>query len=466
MRSGGSPTAIRDDQSEGSVALSWHQPEYRIIGYSVGNLGKNLVLSSLDLTLLFMLTDLIRLDPISVSILMSIVFLGDLTFDLAAGYVATWAHQRAVGHRKVIALGVIPCSLAFTLLYSLPWLGTKEMAVVAATLLVFRATYAIIDVPHNSLLGRVAADSRARGRASGYRLFFSTVSGLIIALVVAPAVIGADRHFATGSVALVGAGCGTVSCLALWIAAWSARSERPAVHQVPRPIAVLPKLDGLFAAMVSIAFVIGFAMPTFGRMMIYQTTYVLGQPGLTGRLLLAVTLGQFPGVLIWTILVRHCEKTRLLGISSGCAIAAMLLFVALEPQPAFLTAAAFLVGLCLTGVYMLPWAILADAIDFAEFRHGERREAAAIAAFLVALKAGGAASLSVIAWSLDHLGYVVGAKQNAVVVAGIKALSFGIPVAGAVVAMIVSSRMSIGHDGHARVLRALTRRHAPCRETA
>ncbi|WP_374046758.1 MFS transporter [Massilia sp. YIM B02763] len=105
----------------------------------------------------------------------------------------------------------------------------------------------------------------------------------------------------------------------------------------------------------------------------------------------------------------------------------------------------------MAGVFMLPWGILADIIDFAEFRYRERRETIAFALMLVLLKGGGAAALATVGWTLAALGYVPGTAQSPEVVLGMKGLAFGVPVLGAVVAIGVLLCLDIGHARHARV---------------
>jgi GPH family glycoside/pentoside/hexuronide:cation symporter len=106
---------------------------------------------------------------------------------------------------------------------------------------------------------------------------------------------------------------------------------------------------------------------------------------------------------------------------------------------------------------MLPWGILADIIDFSEFRHRERRETVSFAVMLVLLKGGGAAALATIGWTLGTLGYVPGAVQPHSVVLGMKALAFGVPAVGSGIAILVLRRLDIGHELHARV-RTVNRR--------
>jgi len=429
-----------------------------LIGYSSGNFGKNLLLGSADVTLLFVLTDLLGIAPQRVSVLMLMVFGADLMLDLGAGLLAAWAQNRGTGYRRLIVLGAPPCAIAFALIYSLPLLGVGNLAVIALAIIFFRGAYAIIDVPHNSLLARVATDSRARGRASGYRTVFSSAASVVIATVLVP-FMGADGASATASqLALLGGAGGVLFCGAMFFAAWSAQEEGAGGAATPARsaarIVFLPKLDRLFGAIAVIALVTGFAMPVFGKMMLYIATYALRQPGLAGQLLLTITLGQLAGVALWIYLVRSHEKTDLLAASHAVGIAGIVCFAMAGDHARLLTASAAVIGVGFAGVFMLPWGILADITDFAAFRHRERRETATFATVLVILKAGGVASLAAIGWVLGKLGYVAGVAQAESVIDGMKLLAFGVPVAGSIIAILTLRRLALGHEVHARVVRA------------
>ncbi|USX28093.1 MFS transporter [Oxalobacteraceae bacterium OTU3CINTB1] len=428
-----------------------------LIGYSSGNFGKNLLLGSVDVTLLFLLTDLLGIAPHRVGTLMLMVFAADLGLDLGAGLLAAWAQKKGISYRGLIALGTLPCATAFGLIYSLPALAPDNIGVIALVVICFRAAYSIIDVPHNILLARVATDSRARGRASGYRTVFSSAASVVIATVLVPFMGAAGQRAIAGQLSLLGMAGGLVFCVVMFFAAWSAREEGAAGERRLRPpprIAFLPKMDRLFGAIAIIALMTGFAIPVFTKMMLYLATYVLKQPGLAGAILITITLGQLAGAALWIYLVRSRDKTALLVISHAVAISGILCFAMADATPWLLTASALLVGIGFAGVFMLPWGILADITDFAQFRHGERRETATFATILVILKAGSAASLATVGWTLEHLGYVPGVAQPESVIQGMKLLAYGLPILGSLVAILTLRQLAIGHQAHARVVRA------------
>jgi GPH family glycoside/pentoside/hexuronide:cation symporter len=435
----------------------------QVIGYASGNFGKAIFIGSIDVTLLFLLTDILGTPPEQVSLLMLVVFLGDLVFDLAAGVIATRLEQRGVGYPRLIACAVLPCACAFGALYTLPLLRLEDFAVVAGLLLLLRGAFALIDVPHNSLLARVTQDSHARGRASGYRTLFSSAAGIVVATVIAPAMNVPDTGNAPVRMAWLGGGAGLLFCATMLLAAWSSRTAGRARRLAgdARASRLWPPLDRLFVSFAVVAVITGFAIPMFGKTLLYLCTYVLHEPGFAGKVLLTLALSQIAGATLWIALVRRHDKTTLLAMSHGVAAVGLTLFAYAGQVRLLLLASTALAGIGLAGVFMLPWGILADVVDFSEFRYRKRRETLAFAVVLVLLKASGAAAFAVIGWVLGQLGYVAGAAQVPAVLLGLKLLACGVPVLGSLVAITILLRLDIGHAMHARVRRANSWRR-PC----
>lgn len=402
-----------------------------------------------------MLTDILGMSPRQVSLLMLIVFVGDLAFDIFAGIAAERLEQRGIGYSKQIAWCVAPCACAFVVLYILPLVQLQSFVLVAVLLIVLRGTFALIDVPHNSLIARVTVDSYARGRVSGYRILFSSAASVIVAALIAPAMDVASGNVTPERMAWLGCGAAILFCTTLLLAARSSRAASPTrrFSRCSDGKHLFPKLDRLFVAFAAIALVTGFAMPLFGKAMLYFCTYVLNDAGFASRVLLTLALSQIAGATLWIVLVRRYDKTVLLAASHGLAAAGILMFAVVGESRVLLVACATLAGLGLAGVFMLPWGILADIIDFAEFRHGERRETAAFAVTLVVLKASGVAALATIGWTLDWLGYVPSAVQSPPVLEGMRWLALGLPVIGSLFAILILVHFNIGHVLHARVIK-------------
>jgi glycoside/pentoside/hexuronide:cation symporter, GPH family len=437
--------------------------ELRIIGYASGNFGKNLVWSTADMTLLFILTDLIGLPTSSAALLMTIAVAGDLVFDILAGAISAQVKAYSAGYRWLITLGAIPCGVAFMLLYALPWWGEHRLWTIASVMLVFRAAFAVVDLPHYAMMARATSDSRARGRTAGYRSFFSNISSLIIATFVVPLAEKSSRSGDAAPLAAFGAGAGVIFSVVMAISAMAGNLASPCRGSSQKAFSLrlsIPKLAPLFLGMLVIAVVMSFAVPMFSRTAIYYSTYVLNRPAFAGRILAAITIGQFGGVVVWTSLVRHFDKTKLLIASHASTLAALSIFAASAPNQIAMLVSSALMGVALLGIYMLPWGILPDVVDFCELRQGFRQETSFFAMFLVVHKASGAASSGLIGWVLAAAGYVPGAQQSHLVVSAIVFLAFGIPIVGTLAAIATLLPLNIGHRRHAAAIRKLAFKNA------
>ncbi|PNU03638.1 sugar:proton symporter [Novosphingobium guangzhouense] len=432
-----------------------------MFAYSSGNFGKAIVFAGADMTILFLLTDLLGLTAIAAGSLMMVALAGDLVFDLVAAALVIRLRRKGRGYRWLVATGTVPCGMAFALLYAMPACGMREGWLLAAAMLIFRGAYAVIDVPHNALMAQMTTDSRARGRVSGYRLLFSTASSLCVALVLTPLVQHAARSRAFDALALTGLVAGALFALTMILCVLTSGSgarDRISTAAAAEDGIGVPLRDPLVIGMGLLALVTGFAMPTFGRMILYMGTYVVDRPDMVAPLLLAVTCGQFAGVLFWTPLTARLDQARVLAIGHGVSAVGFVLFALFLRQPQALLACAAVIGFGLASVFMLPWGLLANAVDFVALRHGRRLETGLFAFYLVTVKASGAAATALIGWALGWLGYMPGASQSTTVETGMLALGLGLPLVGALSTIVLLQRFDIGHARHARVRAALDRK--------
>jgi glycoside/pentoside/hexuronide:cation symporter, GPH family len=433
-----------------------------MLAYSSGNFGKALVFAGADLTILFLLTDVMSLSATTAGLLMLVALCGDLVFDLAAARLVIRLRRGGKGYRWLVAAAATPCAIAFALLYAMPALRAHQLWMLAAALLVFRGAYAVVDVPHNALMAQVTSDSRARGRVSGYRLLFSTAAALALAVILTPLVQRAGQAEAFGELALTGIIAAALFTLTMVLCAWASSDggRGRQTDALGRDGISVPLRDPMVVAMGLLALLTGFAAPAFGRMLLYVGSYVVHRPDLVRTLLLALTAGQFAGVIVWTVMTARFSKSALLAMGHGVSVVGFAFFACCLSWPWALAGCAALIGFGLASVFMLPWGLLADAVDVVEWRHGRRFETGLFAFYLVVVKASGAASTALIGWTLGWLGYVPGKAQAVAIQVGMLSLGIGVPLAGGLCAILLMRRFDLDHARHARLLAALGRRRA------
>lgn len=429
------------------------------VAYASGNLGKVLLWSTTELTLLFILTEVAGIAPSIAGSLLALTLLADILIDLLAGRIAASTSAKGLTYGALVAFATPVCALGFALLFALPAAGMVSLPLLAAALLLFRAGYGFVDVAHSAMLPSVSPDSRTRGRVAGYRSFFSAVAAVIVTLVMAPAAAAAAQIGDAREIARLGAAAALLFLLCMAVVVWSDRARRCVSRSLARqPGAasppLLPRLRGPMLRLLAIGVLAGSAIPMLGRCFLYLATYVFQDPDRAGVLLTAAVAGQFLGIPIWILAIQRFEKRHMLalaGVATSLAVAAFALApAALQPW------AAAWVGACAVGILMIPWALLADVVDLDHARDGDRREPQSFAAYLVALKGGGGVGTLALGWVLGLAGLGSTNPDPTAIRVALQWAAFAPPILGGLAVAVLARQLGISHADHALAVQRAT----------
>lgn len=433
--------------------------ECRSLVYAAGNFSKNILSSTADITLLFVLTELLAVPAAMAGWLILVSLVVNAVCDLLVGAQVNRMDSRWGQAGPFILLGAPACIGAFILIYSLPLAGEVGIGVIAACVIGFRALYACIDVPHNALITKVRTDSRGRGRVAGYRFLFSTLASLVIAATMAPALIGGDASVTAGRLLPLAACFGALALGLILLAWWVVRGQDRRQGPVGRA-ALLPAWDPLFLHLAAIALLTGATAPLFSNASLFYADYALPFPMTAASLLAAVAVGQVPGILLWTLLVNRVEKRALLAAAHLTAALGFATAGLAGPlHPWMPQVAALLIGMGLSGIYSLPWALAADIVDIGEYRSGKRREASSFALLVVLMKLGIGLAGATIGWTLSAAGYVPDAPRSPEMRWWLTLTACGLPASGSLVCALLAAALPVTHRNHAAVAARLHRRH-------
>lgn len=154
--------------------------------YANGNLGKSALSSMMDVFALFYLTTALNVSAVLAGAIVLVSMIWDSLTDPLIGY---WAdHHRSAQQTAVryFAFGGPVAASAFLLFYMAQFFPQDLRIVAAVTgLLVFRAGYALVDVPHNGLFPAIASSKRAKTDISGMRILFSALGKLSVTALAA-----------------------------------------------------------------------------------------------------------------------------------------------------------------------------------------------------------------------------------------------------------------------------------------
>lgn len=429
--------------------------EARYLAYASGNFGKNVMWSAADITLLFMMTDLVGVAPSAAGLIFLIGLGFDAVLDLVVGWAAERTRTRFGQFRPYLLVGAPLCAAAFVLLYSLPLLGVTDAAIVATAVILFRGLFAIADIPHNALITRLTRDSRARTRIAGYRMVFSSGASLVISLASPLFLSGGDRAESLFLFVLL---AGTGAVVTLVIAAQAVgNADRPA-STVPLPLrgqltAILASADARMLLLITV--LTGLFPPLFAKTFLYFGQYVLGEPETVRICLTAMVIGQLIGIPFWSWLGTVTEKAWALSASHMVAASGFLCVWLFEPGGITIAAVGLWCGVGLGGLYMLIWAMAPDVVEQIEAGGGGRPEAMLFALLIFAMKLAISVGALVLGLVLDGSGYRPGIVQPAGARTAIAAMTALVPSLGGFVCAVTAMRYRLSHAEHLRLTRKI-----------
>ncbi len=409
--------------------------------YASGNFAKNILWGTTEVTLLFMMTEMLDIRPG----LAGAIILGSLAFDALLAPVVGLACDRLraprLGRYGIFILPGAPLAgLAFALLYALPWLGLTGPLVATALLLAFRTAYAFIDLPHNALLATVTQHSTRRARLSLLRFLFSSLATLAMAFAIGPLGAGATQPaFSPERLAIYGSVAGLAAALVM-VASWAAvagedrAASRPAsgTHSWPViwracwgcPSYRLALLAGAAAALT---------VPLFSKSLLYLAGPAWGQPQLVSSLLIAMIAGQIGGILLWTCLCKNRSTSWALAAAHCLVTMGCLAILLAGPANGWaIHGGAILIGMGAAGVFALIWNLIADSCKAIFDRSGLHVDGVAFSIAIVSQKAAIGLGAAAFGLALEATGHGAGLPASAATRFAIEATGLVLPAAGSI----------------------------------
>ena len=170
------------------------------IGYSLGDLGANLIFQTLMTFLAFFYTDVYKIPPASAA---TIIFVGGMIgafFNPVMGVIADRTHTRWGKFRPWILWTSVPLGVISLLAFSTPALSDEGKLIYAfSTYVLLVVIYSANNLPYSALSGVLTGNMKDRNSLSAYRFVAVMVAQFIIQVLLLPLVlILGDGDKATG----------------------------------------------------------------------------------------------------------------------------------------------------------------------------------------------------------------------------------------------------------------------------
>lgn len=418
----------------------------RKIGYGAGDLGATLFFQAALLYLIYFYTDVAGIAPAAVGLILLVARTIDAASNPIIGALADRTRTRWGRFRPYLLLGAIPLAVAaFATFSTIPGDGTTKQIYAMVTYTIFSICFALVAIPYSALIGTITTDPKERTALGTIRAGFSFSAGIIVSFVTLPIV----EMFGGGStgfhIALIVFGVIGVSLI--WTAFFSTREgpapkreESPGFRDTASALATFP-----FILFVLIFFASNIAIVLRSAGAIYYFKYNLGDEGLISAFLTFGAVMTVLGIIATPLVGRFVGKREIMII--GLVMMAVG-YIGVSILPPSVVGTFFWLGL-------LPffggglkaattWPILADCVDYAEWKKVKRIDAVAYGFAIFAQKLSFALGGAITGWVLSATGYVANVDQTEEALRGIMTVTGYIPAVILTLAVVMGFLYPLG----------------------
>ncbi len=426
---------------ENNSRPSWKE----VLAFAVGDGGCNLVWTTIGSYLTLYYTDSVGLAAATIGTLMLLSRLLDGVSDLVMGSIIDRTKTRWGKARPWILWSAIPMGLGLVLMFSVPSFlsGTGKLVYASVTYVLMAAVvYTACNLAYNTLLSLEAPNPKDRVTMSSIRFFITMCTVLFINYNCNKFVAG----FGWQGMAII---FGLIA-IALLVITFLGTKERTNIEEntvtnkadksekMPVSESFKYLFKNKYFFLLTIIFVLNYTILGVNNgLRIYFARDVLGNAGLMGTLTLCFILPKLLGNLVFPYINQFLGKWKSMMLGYVLELVGVLIMGLTEAS--FTTAA---IGLVLLGIGGIPhnaglFAMVADVIDYGEWKTGVRLDGLTNSATSFGMKVGAGLGSAIVGWGLAWAAYEGSLEaQTASTVAGIKTVYTMVPAVLIVVGLV------------------------------
>jgi glycoside/pentoside/hexuronide:cation symporter, GPH family len=438
--------------------------------YGSGDLGFSLVGTIIGAYFLFFLTDVVGIKPAVAGIAILIGRTWDYINDPIIGHISDRTRSKWGRRRPFLLFGAIPFALAFMLMWYHPPIENQIALTVyyAFAYVIFDAAATFVYMPYFALTPELSEDYDERTSLTTYRMFFSLLGGLL-AFTVPLLIVGTFTPQNANKVFLMGVLFGIISALPLILVFFNTKEREEFAEQEK------PKfLDSLKAAFKNKPFVFGaviylltwVCMDILTTILLFFIKYVLKLEGMSDIIMLLIFGTAIVFLPFWEFASRKLNKRMayVYGVAFWALVQILLISVGpLVPLP-ILIFLCVMAGVGVSAAHVLPWSILPDAIEWDEYKTGERHEGMFYSLVTLMGKIASSIAIPLTAVLLDVTGYIPNSlTQPSSALLGIRLLVGPIPAVFLTISIIFALKYPLERAQFTNIVRELEERRGKSR---
>lgn len=385
------------------------------IGYGIGDLGCNLVFSTMASYLMVFYTDVFGITAAAAGTMMLVTKFIDALTDTGMGLIVDRTHTRWGQGRPYFLFGAVPFAVFTFMTFYIPSVGnTGKLIWAYVTYCLLCTAYTVVNIPLNTIVPRLTADIHERNCLVSTRMICAMIGTAVVMSVTTPMV----EFFGNGDEAkgyLITMTIYGVLAMFIFFITFASTKEivPPSVHRekttLKDDIKALTGQSWIFFLLNLLYFSLYVVRSTT---VIYYFKYNLGRSEWLTLVGILGILSGLPMLLVLPALEKKFSKKKLMMISALIYVAGDLLIYFGKNSAVCLLTGLVITGLGIYGIFGVTFAIQPDVIDYSEFKKNASISGliAAIQGFFV--KGGMGVTSAVIGYILKAGGYVANAEQS------------------------------------------------------
>jgi glucuronide carrier protein len=431
-----------------------------VLGYGAGDAANSMIISTGNMFLLVYYTDVAGIGAAAAGTLLLLLRVFNAFTDIAAGRIVDRVHSKRWGKfRPFLMFGFIPLLLSVAVFHVPNVDPSLKLLYAYCTYGLVCVAYSMVNVPYGCLVGAMTQDARERARLGGARTIGGLSVGATLGFFIAP-LLGAGQDmqqiftWLTLTFAVLGSAlyalCGAVC-------------REQIQGSVPR-ITLSQSMDALKAnsplvvlCVSSILFVTGTSAT--GASQFYYLRDVLSRVDLFPLMAAAqVVITLALAVLMPRPVARWGKRAVFSAGASLGAVGGVLVFLAPADAPLLGVAGLVLGLLASASVSIVTWALIADTVEYGEWKTGVRVQGINYALLAATRKLGMGFGAGLVAFSLAWGGYASGmAEQSDNATLAIRAAAGLLPGALVLASVGMMCWYRLTDQKHAELVASLSR---------
>ncbi|HIY18361.1 MAG TPA: MFS transporter [Candidatus Blautia avistercoris] len=401
------------------------------IGYGIGDLGCNLVFSTMASYLMVFYTDVFGITAAAAGTMMLVTKFIDALTDTGMGLIVDRTHTKWGQGRPYFLLGAVPFAVFTFMTFFIPDLGSSGKLIWAyVTYCLLCTAYTVVNIPLNTIVPRLTSDVHERDILVSTRMVCAMAGTAIVMSITAPLV----EFFGRGNEArgyLVTMTIYGIAAMFIFFLTFASTKEVVPPTVTQKHSSLRKDFKGL-TGQAWILFLLNlfyFSLYVVrSTTVIYYFKYNLGRTDWLSLVGILGILSGLPMLLLLPALEKKFSKRNLMFFSVALYIAGDLLIFAGKNSAFCLLAGLVITGLGIYGIFGLTFAMQPDVIDYSEYKKNAS-VAGLIAAFQGFFVKGGMGLTSfIIGEFLKNGGYVANAVQTEKALSYIEICFIWIPV--------------------------------------